>query len=205
MRQLAKVLGKPESYFTDVEASSPIPPEVESEALALVWETAVDVESNAGPLPYQKAQRGGRRDRPIDRDYIADVLAPRFTKEHILLDEVIEWEEGVSATATAEMTAGTWKLGQWYKDSTFLPGLLIVEALVQTASVALLTSPKHRGRLVLCAGYDGVRLRKPVHGKLWLHAKATHVAGPVAHFDAWATRQPTTERVANGSFIIVVH
>jgi 3-hydroxyacyl-[acyl-carrier-protein] dehydratase len=208
LRRLGDILDKPTSYFTRgrTTSPSPVPAEVEREALALVWETAVDVESRSKPS-LRRPGRPTQIPKKFDRNYIASELAPNFTKQHILLDRVTEWEEGLSAVATATLSTDVWGLGQWYKDSKLIPGLLIVEALAQTASVALLTSPKHRGRIVLCAGYDNVRLRKPIESgeEMTFHAKARHLSGPIAHFDAWATRSSNGERIANGLFTIAVH
>lgn len=208
VRRLGEIFDKPPEYFMRDQATlpSPVSAEDEKEALALVWETAVDVESSGDSVP-RKTGRVAAIPKKFDADYIARYLAPNFARDHILIEEVTDWEEGKSAVATAKLSADTWKLGWWYKGSTLLPGLLIIEALAQTASVALLTSPKHRGRIVLCARYDNVRLRKPVQSgeKVQLYAKVRHLSGPIAHFDAWATREHNSERFAAGLFTIAVH
>jgi 3-hydroxyacyl-[acyl-carrier-protein] dehydratase len=209
--RLAQILHKPENYFTPsgVIGASPVPPEIEKEAIALVWEAAINGEKKNGNAAAERRENTkGKIPHQFDRDYIAKHLAPSFFEKHILIDRVTEWVEGSAAVAETKLTQNVWKLGRWYKDSTLIPGLLILEALAQTASVALLTSETYRGRIVLCAGYDNVRIRRSVsNGEiLILHAQVRHLLGPIAHFNAWATTENEPDvRVAAGLFTIAVH
>ncbi len=54
-----------------------------------------------------------------------------------------------------------------------MPGVLIVEALAQVGAVALLSDEADRGKLVLFAGIDGLRFRKPVRPGDQLHLEVT--------------------------------
>ena len=70
-----------------------------------------------------------------------------------------------------------------------MPGVLIVEALAQVGAVALLSLSENKGRIVLFAGIDGVRIRRQVvpGDVLRLEVEITKMRGPVGRGKAKAT------------------
>ena len=70
-----------------------------------------------------------------------------------------------------------------------MPGVLIVEALAQAGAVAALSPPENKGKLVLFAGIDGVRFKRPVvpGDTLRLEVEMTKMRGAIGKADAKAT------------------
>jgi 3-hydroxyacyl-[acyl-carrier-protein] dehydratase len=191
--RLAEILGVPASHFDATGSMSA----VDDDAIDLMWDAVTTNPQKSGKLPPS-----------FGRDTIAQDLAPHFEPSHILLDWVETYEPLQSATAFAAFTPQTLKLGRWYRDADMIPGLVLLEALAQTASVALLTHETYRGRIVLCAGYDGVRIKKVVQPreKLRLTARLQHISRErIAHYSAEARRFDSNELVARGSFVLAVH
>ena len=60
------------------------------------------------------------------------------------------------------MTINEWYFQGHFPDYPIMPGVLIVEALAQTGSVAALSLPENKGKLGLFAGLNNVRFRRPV-------------------------------------------
>jgi 3-hydroxyacyl-[acyl-carrier-protein] dehydratase len=76
--------------------------------------------------------------------------------------------------------------------------VLIIEALAQVGAVAILSLAENKGKIVLFAGVDGFRFRKPVlpGDCLRLEVKLTKMRGPIGKGTAKATVEEKT--VAEG-------
>ncbi|HEX6140010.1 MAG TPA: 3-hydroxyacyl-ACP dehydratase FabZ [Candidatus Limnocylindria bacterium] len=80
----------------------------------------------------------------------------------LLVDRVVELEPGVRAVGIKSVTANEPHFTGHFPGRPIMPGVLIVEALAQTAGVAVLTLAEYRGKLGLFAGIDECRFRRMV-------------------------------------------
>src|ERR1700694_3781548 len=96
----------------------------------------------------------------LDIQAIRDILPHRYPM--LLVDSIIELEEerivGIkNVTVNEPFFAGH------FPDYPVMPGVLIIEAMAQVAGVLVLNGIADRkSKLVLLAGVDGARSRKPV-------------------------------------------
>ena len=121
----------------------------------------------------------------LDKQAIEAVLPHRDPM--LLIDEVIELEEGVRVvarkTVTEEDCAGH------FPGNPIMPGVKMVEALAQAGAVAVLAEEQNRGKLALFAGIDDVRFKRVVRpgDVLLLECEVETVRGPVGRGKAKAT------------------
>ena len=80
----------------------------------------------------------------------------------LLIDRVIELGSGRRAVAEKLVTIGEPFFQGHFPGYPIMPGVLIVEALAQTGSVAALSLPDYKNKLGIFAGIDGVRFKRPV-------------------------------------------
>lgn len=80
----------------------------------------------------------------------------------LLIDRILEVEPGVRAVGEKLVSIGEPFFQGHFPDFPIMPGVLIVEALAQTASVAALILPENSGKIGLFAGIDKVRFKRPV-------------------------------------------
>jgi 3-hydroxyacyl-[acyl-carrier-protein] dehydratase len=80
----------------------------------------------------------------------------------LLLDRVVEIEEGKRAVALKNVTANEWFFEGHFPGRKVMPGVLIVEALAQTAAVCLLKTVDAAGKTPLFGGIESMRFRRPV-------------------------------------------
>jgi 3-hydroxyacyl-[acyl-carrier-protein] dehydratase len=96
----------------------------------------------------------------MDIDAIRDILPHRYP--FLLVDRIEEMDEerivGIkNVTVNEPFFAGH------FPDYPVMPGVLITEAMAQVAGVLVLSSiPDRKSKLVLLAGVDGAKFRKPV-------------------------------------------
>jgi 3-hydroxyacyl-[acyl-carrier-protein] dehydratase len=93
---------------------------------------------------------------PLPQDVIAH--RPPF----LFVDEVVALEPGVGATGRWRLTGDEWFFAGHFPGRPTLPGVLMCEAIAQVGAIAVLTSPRHAGRLPLFGGLDGARFRRQV-------------------------------------------
>ena len=122
-----------------------------------------------------------------DSQRILETIPHRYP--FLLVDRMLEVEEGVRAVGVKNVTANEWFFQGHFPGHPIMPGVLIIEALAQVGAVALLSQPANRGRLVYFAGIDGVRFRRPVipGDVLRLEVQVTKVRGPIGKGSARAT------------------
>ncbi len=77
-------------------------------------------------------------------------------------DEIVELEAGVSCTARWHLTGDEDFFAGHFPGRPTLPGVLMVEALAQTAGLAAMADPAFDGKLALFGGIDKARFRRQV-------------------------------------------
>ena len=80
----------------------------------------------------------------------------------LLIDRILEIEPGVRAVGEKLVSIGEPYLQGHFPDYPIMPGVLQIEALAQTASVAALILPENRNKIGLFAGLDKVRFKRQV-------------------------------------------
>jgi len=96
----------------------------------------------------------------LNIDEIRDILPHRYP---FLLVDRIEELEPERIVGIKNVTANEPFFTGHFPDYPVMPGVLIVEAMAQVAGVLVLnTIPDRKNKLVLLAGVDGAKFRKPV-------------------------------------------
>jgi 3-hydroxyacyl-[acyl-carrier-protein] dehydratase len=97
---------------------------------------------------------------PLEAAEIMGILPHRYP--FLLVDRVIELEPGKRAVALKQVSANEPQFTGHFPDRPIMPGVLMVEALAQTAGIAVLTLDEYRGKLGLFAGIDECRFKRMV-------------------------------------------
>ena len=139
---------------------------------------------------------------PLGRQEIEEILPHR--DPFLLLDEVVELEPGVRVVARKHVRDDEWYLAGHFPGRPIMPGVLIVEAMAQTGSVAVLADEANRGKLALFAGIDDVRFKRIVGpgDEIELTCELERVRGPVGRGKATATVDG--ELAARGTLMFAV-
>ncbi len=81
----------------------------------------------------------------------------------LLVDRIIEIEESKRAVGVKNVTGSEHFFPGHFPDLPVMPGVLIIEALAQTAAVlAIYSRPDQEGAIIYFAGIDNARFKKPV-------------------------------------------
>lgn len=123
----------------------------------------------------------------IEADGIEQIIPHRYPM--LLVDRVIEIEEGKSAVALKNVTANEWFFEGHFPGQKIMPGVLIVEALAQTAAICLLKGVESAGKSPLFAGIENMRFRRPVRpgDQLRLEFTLDKMRGPMGKGQVRAT------------------
>lgn len=115
----------------------------------------------------------------LDIHEIKAILPHRYP--FLLVDRIIELEEGKRALGLKNVTANEEFFTGHFPDYPVMPGVLIVEALAQVGGVAMLASEEHRGKLAFFAGIDKCRFKKQVKpgDQLQLEVEITRLRGTI--------------------------
>jgi 3-hydroxyacyl-[acyl-carrier-protein] dehydratase len=97
---------------------------------------------------------------PLEAADVMRILPHRYP--FLMVDRVVELEPGVRAVAIKAVTANEPQFTGHFPDRPIMPGVLMVEALAQTAGIAVVTLPDYRGKLGLFAGIDDCRFKRMV-------------------------------------------
>jgi 3-hydroxyacyl-[acyl-carrier-protein] dehydratase len=97
---------------------------------------------------------------PLEAADIMRILPHRYP--FLLVDRVVELEPGKRVVAIKQVTANEPQFTGHFPGRPIMPGVLMVEALAQTAGVAVLTLDEYRGKLGLFAGIDECRFKRMV-------------------------------------------
>ena len=95
----------------------------------------------------------------IDINAIREALPHRYPM--LLVDRVLEVSED-EITAIKNVTINEPFFNGHFPQYPVMPGVLIMEALAQTAGVLELSKPENKGKLVFYAGMDKVKFKKQV-------------------------------------------
>ena len=123
----------------------------------------------------------------FDYNQIKDIIPHR--QPFLLIDRVIEYEEGERCVAIRQVSGNEPFFQGHFPEFAVMPGVLITEALAQTGAVAILNSDANKGKLALFAGIDKCRFKKQVTpgDTLQLEVEITKMRGPIGKGTAKAT------------------
>jgi len=131
----------------------------------------------------------------LDRAQVETLLPHR--PPFLLIDEVDELEPGVSCVALRTLRDDDFWFAGHFPGNPLMPGVLIVEALAQTATVAAASAAmggdsaggSMAGKIGLFAGIDKVRFKRIVKpgDTMRLEAEIIAVHGPVGRAKVKAT------------------
>lgn len=96
----------------------------------------------------------------LDTDEIRKILPHRYPM--LLVDKIVEMDE-THIVGIKNVTSNEPFFNGHFPDFPVMPGVLIIEAMAQTAGVQVLSSIPDRGsKLVLLASVEEAKFRKPV-------------------------------------------
>ncbi|KOP69647.1 hypothetical protein AMS59_22235 [Lysinibacillus sp. FJAT-14745] len=115
----------------------------------------------------------------LDIQQIQEVIRHRYP--FLLVDRVLELEEGQRAVAIKNVTINEEFFNGHFPNYPVMPGVLIVEALAQVSAIIMLTKEGNQGRLGLLAGIDNCRFKKQVKpgDQLRLEVEITRLKGAI--------------------------
>lgn len=97
----------------------------------------------------------------LDTTQIQSILPHRYP--FLLVDRIIEYEPGKRVVGIKNVTLNEPFFAGHFPGAPVMPGVLIVEAMAQTAGVVMLASlPDRESKLVFFTGIDSARFRRPV-------------------------------------------
>lgn len=139
----------------------------------------------------------------IEADEIERIIPHRYP--FLLVDRVVEIEEGKRATGIKNVTANEWFFQGHFPGRKIMPGVLIVEALAQVACVALMRGTDAAGKTPLFGGIESMRFRRPVvpGDQLRLEFELEKVRGPVGRGHVRATVEGKVAAEGTISFALV--
>jgi len=107
----------------------------------------------------------------IDIHRIMEMIPHRHPM--LMIDRVIDVVTGVRATGVKNVTINEGFFAGHFPDKPVMPGVLIIEAMAQTAAVLVVHTlgPDAEGKLVYFMSVDGARFRKPVEPGDQLHVE----------------------------------
>ncbi|HSK94446.1 MAG TPA: 3-hydroxyacyl-ACP dehydratase FabZ [Candidatus Angelobacter sp.] len=97
---------------------------------------------------------------PLEAADIMRILPHRYP--FLMVDRVVELEPGRRAVGIRAVSANEPQFTGHFPERPIMPGVLMVEALAQTAGIAVLTLDDYRGKLGLFAGVDECRFKRMV-------------------------------------------
>ena len=98
--------------------------------------------------------------KQFDIHDIMKILPHRFP--FLLVDRVIELEHGKKAVGIKNVTINDNFFQGHFPTRPIMPGVLMIEAMAQTAGVVVLTNEAHKGKVAFFMSVDKVKFRKTV-------------------------------------------
>lgn len=122
----------------------------------------------------------------LDREAIKGIIPHR--EPFLLIDRIEDMVPGISATGYLDVTADMFWVPGHFPGYAVMPGVLIVEALAQVGSVAMLALPENSGKIGFFGGIDKVRFKRQVvpGDTLRLECVITKQRGAIGFGDAKA-------------------
>ncbi len=124
----------------------------------------------------------------IEIGRIMELIPHRYP--FLLIDRVVEFVPDKSCVGIKNVTINEPFFQGHFPQRPVMPGVLIVEAMAQTACVHVFTTlgPKAEGKIVYFMTIDECRFRKPVTpgDQLRIHVRKDRQRGPVWRFHAEA-------------------
>jgi 3-hydroxyacyl-[acyl-carrier-protein] dehydratase len=97
----------------------------------------------------------------LDITQIQAILPHRYP--FLLVDRIIEYDPGKRVVGIKNVTLNEWFFAGHFPGAPVMPGVLIVEAMAQTAGVMMLANlPDRESKLVFFTGIDAAKFRRPV-------------------------------------------
>jgi len=98
---------------------------------------------------------------PLENDSIQRILPHRYP--FLLIDRIVEHVPQQRIVAIKNVTANEPHFVGHFPDHPIMPGVLVIEAMAQAGGVLLLCEiPERESKLVVFAGIDKAKFRKPV-------------------------------------------
>jgi 3-hydroxyacyl-[acyl-carrier-protein] dehydratase len=122
--------------------------------------------------------------KTIDINRVMQMIPHRYP--FLMVDRVINVIANESATGVKNVTASEPHFQGHFPQKPIMPGVLIIEAMAQTAAVLVVETlgPDAEGKLVYFMSVDNARFRKPVvpGDQLLVHVKKERSRGNVWRF-----------------------
>lgn len=96
----------------------------------------------------------------LDTQKVKDII--RHRHPFLLVDKVIELEEGKRAIGIKNVSINEHFFNGHFPDHPVMPGVLVVEALAQVSAIVMLSKDENKGNIGLLAGIDKCRFKKQV-------------------------------------------
>lgn len=98
----------------------------------------------------------------VDIERIMEMIPHRYP--FLMIDRVVDIVTDVKATGLKNVTVNENYFAGHFPQKPVMPGVLIIEAMAQTAAVLVVHTlgPESEGKLVYFMSVDGARFRKPV-------------------------------------------
>lgn len=125
---------------------------------------------------------------PVDIQQILKMIPHRYPL--LLVDRILEFDAGTSIRGLKNVTMNEPHFQGHFPDIPVMPGVLIVEALAQTAAILVVKTlgAEGEGKLVYFMTIDDARFRKPVTpgDTLFLDVEVIRNRGSVWKFKGYA-------------------
>ena len=126
--------------------------------------------------------------KSIDIERIMEMIPHRYP--FLMIDKLINVIPGAGAVGVKNVTIGEPYFQGHFPSRPVMPGVLIIEAMAQTAAVLVMETlgAEAEGRLVYFLSVDAARFRKPVVPgvTLYIHVEKQYKRGKVWKFKAGA-------------------
>jgi 3-hydroxyacyl-[acyl-carrier-protein] dehydratase len=153
------------------------------------------------------AQSGGTRIDTIDIARIMQAIPHRYP--FLLIDRMVEVVLNQSAVGVKNVTVNENFFQGHFPAHPVMPGVLIIEAMAQTAAVLVVETlgPQAQGRLVYFMTIEGAKFRRPVGpgDQLRIHVMKERQRGNVWKFSAVARVDGVSVAEATYSAMIMEH